>query len=221
MKSSPKLPVYTGPAISSTLNYKEALRAAGPAPKGWQYLKVGDTITEETIALNRDRWEKARAVGESIRPYYFCPRAVPVKRARKPRSVYFCSPSNDKWVGKISGGVEFEYGEGGRTDTTNPLVLVCVTNGLASGTYKRLTRAEFLAALKKFKVKEGGTKIVPAPDYKAENASPKVPETKKLSATKVSAEVQTLLAKTKMLEDAIATAQAELDKIKETIRGLT
>lgn len=49
-----------------------------------------------------------------------------------------------------------------------------------------------------------------------ESSAPKSP-----SPSKVSAEVQTLLAKSKMLEDTIATAQAELDKIKEAIRGLT
>lgn len=73
-------PKYNGPKLSSSHSYNEAVRIAGPAPKGYKYLNVGDTITKDTIALKVDQWIKAAGVGDTILSSFCCPRAVPTKK---------------------------------------------------------------------------------------------------------------------------------------------
>lgn len=132
--------------------------------------------------------------GSASENYYFFSRAEVAKyykpaRVRKPKTIYFHSPSTKAWVGKISGSSETEYGFSGSVRTTSAEVINMVERGLVSGTYKTLTRAEFLTALKKFGVKEDGTKIAPKTDHKAENARLKA------SLAAAEAEIATLKAK--------------------------
>ena len=108
--------------------------------------------------------------------HYFIARDAAAKffkarKVSKPRTVYFHSPSVSSWVGKISRGVEHEYGNGGHSNTASEAVIGIVKRGIANGAYKTLTRAEFLAAIKKFGLNEDGTKIAPKTNLKAENAT--------------------------------------------------
>ncbi len=114
--------------------------------------------------------------GSATGRHYFFARAEVAQyykpaRVRKLKTVYFHSPSTKAWVGKISRGVEHEYSNGCHLDTASAEVIKIVKEGLMRGTYKTLTRAEFLAALKKFGAKENGTKIAPRPNLKAKLAA--------------------------------------------------
>lgn len=73
------VPIYSGPKIEFSDGQKSSRRKAGPAPKGWKYLKVGDVAPPESIVLTNDGWEGPDfCTGEVIRPNGWL-RAVPVE----------------------------------------------------------------------------------------------------------------------------------------------
>lgn len=113
--------------------------------------------------------------GSASENYYFFSRAEVAKyykpaRVRRPVWTYFCNKGDTLyWVAKITDKTYRDYNRYGSNlgdEISAPLCRAAIANG----TYKTLTRAEFLAALKKFGVKEDGTKIAPKTDHKAENA---------------------------------------------------
>lgn len=73
------LPIYNGPKITFTDGQKSSRRKAGPAPRGWKYLKVGDRAPKDSIVLTYDGWRGPDfATGEVIRESSWL-RAVPVE----------------------------------------------------------------------------------------------------------------------------------------------
>lgn len=119
--------------------------------------------------------------GSDTGRHYFFSRAEVAKyykpaRVRKPVWTYFSNKGDTLyWVAKITDKTYRDYSSYGSNLGGKQDVEFCRYD-IANGTYKTLTRAEFLAALKKFGLKEDGTKIapkVPLPEAPARKVSPK------------------------------------------------
>jgi len=122
-------------------------------------------------SLNLGHWN-----GSSENVYYFvvpdaAAKYFKARKVSKPETTYFTDLGRTfRWVVKLHNGVYRDYSNGISSRSTR-IYSDCV-RGIASGCYSLITRAEFLAAIKKFGLKEDGTKIAPpAPkiDHEAEN----------------------------------------------------
>ena len=121
-------------------------------------------------SLNLGHWN-----GSSENVYYFvvpdaAAKYFKARKVSKPETTYFTDLGRTfRWVVKLHNGVYRDYSNGISSRSTR-IYSDCV-RGIASGCYSLITRAEFLAAIKKFCLNEDGTKITPKTNLKAENAT--------------------------------------------------
>lgn len=56
-------PKYTGPEIKYSHSLEDGINAAGPAPEGWRYLKLGEGVKDGDFRLRLKEWQKDVDIG--------------------------------------------------------------------------------------------------------------------------------------------------------------
>lgn len=172
---------FDGAPVSKMVEYQLAytlvpapippVKPSYPAlPAGYVYLGVGDTFATGEKVFDGAHWESGKSSWKIEKGYsgcipsfhYAAPAESEIAKLNGLGATYYRLTKEPTWVAKACGGTDYTYRDVGvlQTDGGN-FWTEHTKETLKSGVYTKITRAEFLDAIKGYGMNEDGTKIAP------------------------------------------------------------